>query len=91
MHSVFHFSSFVFQILASRKYIVYHQERFGYVKPNTEFVHGYMEHLSDAGVQDSSLDVVVYVTWFMFSSSVCYSSSETRGPVLHPEHSKCLD
>ncbi|XP_053503404.1 arsenite methyltransferase [Ictalurus furcatus] len=46
-------------IQASRKYIGYHQERFGYAKPNTEFVHGYMEKLSDAGIQDNSLDVVI--------------------------------
>lgn len=51
-----------FQIQASRKYIRYHQERFGYAKPNTEFVHGYMEKLSDAGIQDGAMDVVVCVT-----------------------------
>ncbi|GAA6112289.1 arsenite methyltransferase, partial [Tachysurus ichikawai] len=46
-------------IQTSRKYMRYHQERFGYVKPNTEFVHGYMEKLRDAGIQDGSQDVVV--------------------------------
>ncbi|XP_060753737.1 arsenite methyltransferase [Neoarius graeffei] len=43
----------------SRKYIGYHQEHYGYAQPNTEFVHGYMEKLSDAGIQDDSLDIVV--------------------------------
>ncbi|KAI5626103.1 hypothetical protein C0J50_14375 [Silurus asotus] len=46
-------------IQASRKYVKYHQERFGFAEPNTEFVHGYMEKLSDAGIRDDSLDVVV--------------------------------
>ncbi|KAI5099376.1 hypothetical protein C0J45_11515 [Silurus meridionalis] len=46
-------------IQASRKYVKYHQERFGFAEPNTEFVHGYMEKLSDAGIGDDSLDVVV--------------------------------
>ncbi|XP_053363015.1 arsenite methyltransferase [Clarias gariepinus] len=46
-------------IQASRKYVSFHQEQFGYVKPNTEFVHGYMERLSDAGIQDNSQDVVI--------------------------------
>ncbi|KAG7321617.1 hypothetical protein KOW79_014475 [Hemibagrus wyckioides] len=46
-------------IQASRKYIRYHQEHFGYAKPNTEFVRGYMEKLSDAGIQDGAMDVVV--------------------------------
>ncbi|KAI4902335.1 hypothetical protein NFI96_001263 [Prochilodus magdalenae] len=46
-------------IQASRKYIQYHQEKFGYVRPNTVFVEGYMEKLSEAGIQNSSVDVIV--------------------------------
>ncbi|XP_016430222.1 arsenite methyltransferase-like [Sinocyclocheilus rhinocerous] len=46
-------------IVASQKYVQYHQEMFGYSKPNTVFVKGYMEKLSDAGIQNNSLDVVV--------------------------------
>uniref|UniRef100_A0A673HKC9 Arsenite methyltransferase n=1 Tax=Sinocyclocheilus rhinocerous TaxID=307959 RepID=A0A673HKC9_9TELE len=49
-------------IVASQKYVQYHQEKFGYSKPNTVFVKGYMEKLSDAGIQNNSLDVVVYRT-----------------------------
>ncbi|KTF83818.1 hypothetical protein cypCar_00027044 [Cyprinus carpio] len=47
-------------IVASQKYVQYHQEQFGYSKPNTVFVKGYMEKLNDAGIQNNSLDVVVY-------------------------------
>jgi len=50
----------IMKIVASQKYIQYHQEKFGYSKPNTVFVKGYMEKLSDAGIQNNSLDVVVY-------------------------------
>uniref|UniRef100_A0A672RAJ9 Arsenite methyltransferase n=1 Tax=Sinocyclocheilus grahami TaxID=75366 RepID=A0A672RAJ9_SINGR len=46
-------------IVASQKYVQYHQEKFGYSLPNTVFVKGYMEKLSDAGIQNNSLDVVV--------------------------------
>ncbi|XP_062873127.1 arsenite methyltransferase [Trichomycterus rosablanca] len=46
-------------IQSSREYIQYHQECFGYARPNTVFVHGYMEKLSDAEIQDNSMDVVV--------------------------------
>ncbi|KAJ8414631.1 hypothetical protein AAFF_G00038330 [Aldrovandia affinis] len=46
-------------ILVSRKYIQYHQERFGFEKPNTVFVQGYMERLGEAGVQSDSLDILV--------------------------------
>uniref|UniRef100_A0A8B9GUW0 Arsenite methyltransferase n=1 Tax=Astyanax mexicanus TaxID=7994 RepID=A0A8B9GUW0_ASTMX len=45
---------------ASRKYIQYHQELFGYAKPNTVFLQGYMEKLGEAGIKDSSVDVIVY-------------------------------
>ncbi|KAG5836790.1 hypothetical protein ANANG_G00232340 [Anguilla anguilla] len=46
-------------ISASRKYIKYHQEAFGYEEPNTTFVQGYLERLGEAGIQSDSLDVVV--------------------------------
>ncbi|TRY81812.1 hypothetical protein DNTS_001890 [Danionella cerebrum] len=46
-------------IYASKKYEQYHQEKFGYTKPNTIFVKGYMEKLSEAGIQNNSLDVIV--------------------------------
>ncbi|KAG9341404.1 hypothetical protein JZ751_019212, partial [Albula glossodonta] len=47
------------QIMASRKYIRYHQEKFGLEKPNTIFVQGYMEKLWETGIQDDSLDILV--------------------------------
>lgn len=46
-------------ITASRQYIEYHQEKFGYEKPNVTFVQGYMEKLGEAGIQRDSVDVVL--------------------------------
>uniref|UniRef100_A0A8C2XD38 Arsenite methyltransferase n=1 Tax=Cyclopterus lumpus TaxID=8103 RepID=A0A8C2XD38_CYCLU len=46
-------------ITASRQYIEYHQKKFGYEKPNVTFVQGYMEKLSEAGIQNDSVDVVL--------------------------------
>ncbi|XP_012684274.2 arsenite methyltransferase [Clupea harengus] len=46
-------------ISASQKFIQYHQEKFGYEKPNTVFVQGYLEKLDEAGIQSNSLDVLV--------------------------------
>lgn len=33
--------------------------RFGYARPNTEFLHGYIEDLATLGIQDESVDVVL--------------------------------
>ncbi|XP_059187489.1 arsenite methyltransferase [Centropristis striata] len=46
-------------IAVSRQYIEYHQKTFGYEKPNVTFVQGYMEKLSEAGIQSNSVDVVL--------------------------------
>uniref|UniRef100_A0A4W5LP88 Arsenite methyltransferase n=1 Tax=Hucho hucho TaxID=62062 RepID=A0A4W5LP88_9TELE len=46
-------------ILASCKYVQYHQEKYGYEKPNTIFVEGYIEKLNETGIQSGSLDVLV--------------------------------
>ncbi|MBN3316406.1 AS3MT methyltransferase, partial [Atractosteus spatula] len=46
-------------ILMSRKYIQYHQEKFGFEKPNTVFVQGYVEKLYEVGIQDDYFDVLV--------------------------------
>uniref|UniRef100_UPI00398F6DA3 arsenite methyltransferase n=1 Tax=Pristiophorus japonicus TaxID=55135 RepID=UPI00398F6DA3 len=46
-------------IQISRKYISYHQKKFGYKETNTEFVQGYIEKLGDAGIQYNSFDILV--------------------------------
>lgn len=37
----------------------YHQKTFGYKESNVSFVQGYMEKLSEAGIQSDSMDVVL--------------------------------
>lgn len=46
-------------ITVSQQYIQYHQEKFGYMKPNVTFVQGYMEKLGEAGLQKDSFDVIL--------------------------------
>ncbi|XP_017924760.1 arsenite methyltransferase isoform X2 [Manacus vitellinus] len=41
------------------QHIAYHMNKFGYRKPNVEFLHGYMEKLGDAGLADESYDIVI--------------------------------
>lgn len=43
----------------ANKYVAYHAEQFGYSKPNTDFKLGEMEQLSDVGIQDNSMDIIM--------------------------------
>ncbi|XP_065602217.1 arsenite methyltransferase isoform X2 [Cyrtonyx montezumae] len=47
------------QVEVAKKHIAYHMEKFGYQKPNVEFLQGYMEKLGDVGLADESYDIVV--------------------------------
>ena len=47
------------QVEVAKKHIAYHMDKFGYQKPNVEFLQGYMEKLSDAGLADESYDIVM--------------------------------
>lgn len=47
------------QVEVAKKHIAYHMDKFGYQKPNVEFLQGYMEKLGDAGLTDESYDIVV--------------------------------
>ena len=47
------------QLEVARKYQQYHAEKFGFGKPNTEFVKGYIEHLGEAGLKDNQFDLIV--------------------------------
>ncbi|XP_071419757.1 arsenite methyltransferase isoform X2 [Pithys albifrons albifrons] len=55
------------QVEVAKKHIGYHMDKFGYQKPNVEFLHGYMEKLGDAGLADESYDIVI----LLFPSSNC--------------------
>lgn len=47
------------QLAIADKYVAYHQEKFGYKRPNTNFHKGFIEDLKSLGISDSSVDVVV--------------------------------
>ncbi|XP_021253762.1 arsenite methyltransferase isoform X2 [Numida meleagris] len=47
------------QVEVAKKHIAYHMEKFGYQKPNVDFLQGYIENLGDVGLADESYDVVI--------------------------------
>ncbi len=47
------------QLEVARRHRDWHVERYGYTSSNVEFIHGYIEDLSSAGIADNSIDVVV--------------------------------
>ena len=47
------------QLALAREHIDYHRLKFGYSKSNVEFRKGYIENLTDAGIANNSVDVVV--------------------------------
>ncbi|XP_069139063.1 arsenite methyltransferase-like isoform X2 [Argopecten irradians] len=47
------------QLDIAREYIGYHTKKFGYTKPNIDFVKGYIEKLTEAGIQSNNYDIIV--------------------------------
>ncbi|XP_066278189.1 arsenite methyltransferase-like [Branchiostoma lanceolatum] len=47
------------QLDVAREYVDYHRDKFGYSKPNTDFVKGYIEKLGEAGLEDNTFDIIV--------------------------------
>ena len=47
------------QLAVAQRYAETHAQRFGYDRPNTTFVQGYLEDLAAAGIEDESVDVVI--------------------------------
>ncbi|XP_078080472.1 arsenite methyltransferase [Mustelus asterias] len=47
------------QILIARKFIDYHTQKFGFSKPNVDFLQGYIEKLGDVGLKDNSFDIII--------------------------------
>ena len=56
--NILHFLN-VLQVDVANKYVEYHAEKFGYSKPNTDFKLGEMERLSDIGIQENSIDIIM--------------------------------
>lgn len=47
------------QLDVARTYVDYHVKEFGYKKPNVSFVQGYIEALTEAGLEKSSFDIII--------------------------------
>lgn len=47
------------QLSVANQYVGWHMDKFGYKKPNVEFVKGYIEDLKTAGIEDNSVDIVI--------------------------------
>ena len=56
---IFHNLLILVQVDVANKYVEYHAEQFGYSKPNTDFKLGEMERLSDLGIQENSIDIIM--------------------------------
>uniref|UniRef100_A0A1A7WVD2 Arsenite methyltransferase n=4 Tax=Iconisemion striatum TaxID=60296 RepID=A0A1A7WVD2_9TELE len=47
------------QLDVARNYMDYHMKEFGYKKPNVSFVQGYIEALTEAGLEKNSFDIII--------------------------------
>ena len=47
------------QLDTARRHVGYHMEKFGFARPNVEFLQGYIEDLESLGLKNDSVDVVV--------------------------------
>ncbi|XP_041370644.1 arsenite methyltransferase-like isoform X2 [Gigantopelta aegis] len=47
------------QLEIANQYIDYHRDKFGYKKSNVEFVKGYIEKLTEAGLKENSFDAII--------------------------------
>jgi SAM-dependent methyltransferase len=47
------------QLDVARRHVDWHAKKFGYPKPNTRFLQGYIERLGDLGLEPGSFDVIV--------------------------------
>lgn len=47
------------QLAVARRHLSSQMDRFGFQKPNVNFVQGYIEDLRSAGIEDNSVDVIV--------------------------------
>uniref|UniRef100_A0A8C5GH92 Arsenite methyltransferase n=1 Tax=Gouania willdenowi TaxID=441366 RepID=A0A8C5GH92_GOUWI len=47
------------QLEVARRFVDYHMKEFGYKKPNVDYVQGYIEALTEAGLQNNSFDIII--------------------------------
>ncbi|XP_044046616.1 arsenite methyltransferase isoform X2 [Siniperca chuatsi] len=71
------------QLEVARTYVDYHMKEFGYKKPNVSFVWGYIEALTEAGLEKSSFDIII--------SNCVVNLSPDKKRVLAEAHSALKD
>lgn len=47
------------QLSVANQYIGWHMDKFGFQKPNVNFIKGYIEDLETLGIEDNSVDIVI--------------------------------
>ncbi|EAR23474.1 methyltransferase domain-containing protein [Nitrococcus mobilis] len=47
------------QLAVAHRHLDFHTQRYGYAKPNVEFLHGYIERLDELELADSRFDLIV--------------------------------
>nr|XP_046261235.1 arsenite methyltransferase [Scatophagus argus] len=47
------------QLEVARQHVNYHMKEFGYKKPNVNFVQGFIETLTEAGLEKNSFDIII--------------------------------
>lgn len=47
------------QVEFAKKYTSHHMEKFGYDQPNVEFIKGYLEKLTEAGLKENFFDIII--------------------------------
>lgn len=71
----------LFQLDVARTYVDYHAKEFGYKKPNVSFVQGYIEALTEAGLEKSSFDIIMWEVIYslsLFSNFMLCNSKEMK-------------
>ena len=66
------------QLSVAEQHIEWHRARFGYAKPNTRFLKGYIEKLAELDLKPKSFDLVV--------SNCVVNLSDDKGAVLRGAH-----
>lgn len=64
------------QLAVANRHVAYHTDRFGYDRPNVQFLKGYIEDLASLSLANSSIDVVVSNCVVNLSPDKCRVFSE---------------
>lgn len=66
------------QLAVARRHVDYHTERYGYARPNVEFLQGYIERLDELRLADGGFDLII--------SNCVLNLSPDKAAVLRESH-----